>query len=731
MDSRLLLGAAAEARDDVEPAPLVPIRSDGLRVLCGRPVWEPLRLTCSLPNFGPDDRGHSHSRLPPKPGTRDYSPPPLSDRTVSIASSLPRRADKARSSSTGVIGCRANSTNRGSLAAARPTLTSEVNASSPQLHMAVWLANGRRISELLQAKADINELDHNGSTPLTLAVELLPRSQDYQLIIQQLLANGADPRKKTTFGWSPLDEAVSRGDAELVRRLFESTQINLIQRWEARLASIAKSLQMLPDFECRIKWEFESPVIPLFSKFAPSDVLLLRKQGTSVRLDSTLASWKKFRTNKRRELTTLFTSNDGTTTSSAGCPRLCMLNHTKRSVVDVTEGLDQDEAGAVIQDLVAADVMQWDMHVDKVEVTEATTWLGQAAGPCKINGWTATRFDVRGSFGVVVKKKGNIRSCLTFEDYFRCPLPPEVCLPELREEFRRMEQEGNPKACLPMNRENTALSGLSESTDMPDLVQRQSADDNFPLFMDNASSAASEVILQWPNGAGEGFGSTLRQTTGRNMAMARGDACSRAGGGALSSFRGNGVGCNSGTAFASPASAGQRASLSNAPAGAGPATMAGPTSGPATQQRPEVPDKTGKTSHRVTASVWLATDFAISMKLLLPIIEALAVEHEAMQRLKELLDSKAMQDAADRAQEAVKGSGGCNNGHVFPVKVSVPLNLAVRALLNFEAFELLPAFSFPQDVFEIPKDYEWVTRREAQKTLSRTKKRMLLAHLAM
>lgn len=30
-------------------------------------------------------------------------------------------------------------------------------------------------------------------------------------------------------------------------------------------------------FRCRIRWEFESPVIPLLSKIAPSDVILVRR----------------------------------------------------------------------------------------------------------------------------------------------------------------------------------------------------------------------------------------------------------------------------------------------------------------------------------------------------------------------------------------------------------------------------------------------------------------------
>lgn len=146
----------------------------------------------------------------------------------------------------------------------------------------------------------------------------------------------------------------------------------------------------------------------------------------------------------------------------------------------------------------------------------------------------------------------------------------------------------------------------------------------------------------------------------------------------------------------------------------------------------EANDKIGKTTRRFSASVWLATDFAIPMQPFLPILEALSVEHEAMHRMKELLSSRSFKEAADRAQRAAEAVGPTGGGvsHVFPVKISVPLNLAIRAIVHFEDFTLQPPGAFPPDVFTVPLGYLRVPRREAQKTLSRSKNRMLLAHLA-
>eukprot|EP00435_Cladocopium_sp_Y103_P019407 s2980_g4.t1 len=168
-------------------------------------------------------------------------------------------------------------------------------AVEPELHAAVWLGDVETVQAMLERRADVNAEDVHGVSPLMLAVELMPRSQEYSHMVACLLSQGAQPRRRSSAGWSPLDEAVSRADVQLVRTLFDAAQKDLRRRWDVRLSSIAKSLQLLPDFECRIRWEFESPVIPWLSKIAPSDVILVRKRGSCLRLDSTLASWKRFR----------------------------------------------------------------------------------------------------------------------------------------------------------------------------------------------------------------------------------------------------------------------------------------------------------------------------------------------------------------------------------------------------------------------------------------------------
>lgn len=568
----------------------------------------------------------------------------------------------------------------------QPTATSSLPESAIQdelLHQAVWLGDLQKIRSLVENKAEVNCVDGRGMTPLMLSVELLPRARDeYLTVARCLLASSADPRLRTALGWSPLDEAVELADQELIQVLFDGAQQSLQKRWQKRLASATTSLELLPDFECRIRWEFDSPLLPLLtSLFAPSDVLRIRKQGRCLRLDSTLASWKRFRLSKRRELTTLF--QGAKQDQGRQLPaRLLMLNHSKRTVVDATEGLDSQESAAVVNDLAASNSTQWDMNINDMEVTEATSWFG-SAGTCEVNGWQAVRFDVKGSLGLMMRKKGNLTQSLSYEHYFGKPLPPDAGLPEFRCEFARSQPE-----C-------SVGSGQPQHSGGPNGFRDADAGDS------DTQSITSEVLTNWPNLASSSPAGRDNKDVGRGMKDSSDmwgpvpAACS-----AASGSKGSNVGA-----------ARQRASR----------------------------DRSGKSSHRVSASVWLATDFAVPMRQLMPVLDALSTEHELARRLKEILDSDSIKSATQRAQlsaesardKLLPSSSASRTGHVFPVRASMPVNLALRAQVYVEAFELLQPGTLPNDLFEFPSTYSWVSRSVSQKTPQRARKRMLLANLVL
>lgn len=624
-----------------------------------------------------------------------------------------------------------------------------------QLHMAVWLGDISRIKELLDNGADPNELDERGSTPLGLAVELYNRAPDYDSVMALLLESRSDPRARSSFGWSAIDEAVSMGNDAMVRRLYEHCQRNLRKRWHERMNIVVKSLEQLPDFCCTMRWEFESPLVPLLSKVAPSDVLRLWKQGSNLRLDSTLASWKKFRWNKRRNFTTLFNGAD---------KELKQINHSKGCVVDATEELDPVEFAAVVDDLIKADPVQWDLKLDDLQVLEATDWLGRKEQAGNLNGWSTTRFDVRGSFDVNIKKKGTIRNGATFEDYFGCPLPADACPPELRAQFRQVA----PKMPDPeLETWDDASNADFDAEDSADLQRKAFGDFDVPDMEEpddetiseqevsekefrlgalppcpEESTATSEFGCSEISLSREGTSkSAMQKRTFLRPIKSMGDLGPAPCPASQMQYAPSGASPDQvGTENSdSPGSSkdGSRPHLGGGPdmkARKSPGSRLTPgsrlaeTKAKGTNARPVAPDAHGKVTHRMAGSIWVASDFAIPMRQFLPVLEALSVEHEALRKMKEFLGSRSLEEAlAAKAASCPKGS----HGHMFPVKVSMPMNLAVRAVVVFDDFELQAPGGIPPVLFEVPKEYVTVPRRDAQKTMGRRKKRMLLAHLAL
>ncbi|XP_026461286.1 ankyrin repeat domain-containing protein 13D-like [Ctenocephalides felis] len=151
------------------------------------------------------------------------------------------------------------------------------------LHWLIW----HNDYESLKTELDKNEhyieaLDPRGRTPLMLAVTL-----GYLECSQILLANNADANASNAEGWTVVQEAVATGDPEMLSMVLEQRDI---QRHSSRVGDIPKLLQMLkdvPDFYIEMKWEFTS-WMPLVSRMCPSDVYRVYKQGSNVRIDTTL-----------------------------------------------------------------------------------------------------------------------------------------------------------------------------------------------------------------------------------------------------------------------------------------------------------------------------------------------------------------------------------------------------------------------------------------------------------
>ncbi|KYM85374.1 Ankyrin repeat domain-containing protein 13B [Atta colombica] len=161
------------------------------------------------------------------------------------------------------------------------------------LHWLVWHNSYVELDkELSTNQHDIEKHDNRGRTPLMLAVTL--GHTDSAIV---LLQHEANVNTENTQGWTVVQEAVGTGNPELLQLVLARRDY---QRYCNRVAGIPELLHKLkqaPDFYVEMKWEFTSWV-PLVSRMCPSDTYKVYKQGSNVRIDTTLlgfdhANWQR------------------------------------------------------------------------------------------------------------------------------------------------------------------------------------------------------------------------------------------------------------------------------------------------------------------------------------------------------------------------------------------------------------------------------------------------------
>jgi ankyrin repeat protein len=95
-------------------------------------------------------------------------------------------------------------------------LALDVRAQSP-LADAIQQGDSRTAQELLQAGANVNDAQNDGSTPLLWAVY-----QVDEALVTSLLRKEADPDRKNNFGASPLSEAARLANLDMVNQLLKA-----------------------------------------------------------------------------------------------------------------------------------------------------------------------------------------------------------------------------------------------------------------------------------------------------------------------------------------------------------------------------------------------------------------------------------------------------------------------------------------------------------------------------
>ncbi|XP_018915986.2 ankyrin repeat domain-containing protein 13C [Bemisia tabaci] len=158
------------------------------------------------------------------------------------------------------------------------------------LHENVFFGNIVKLNALVESEAhDIAQKDKHGNTPLHLAVML-----GREACVYLLLKYGAPVKIKNAAGWSPLAEAVSYGDRQIISSLVRALRRQTREQMEERRPNLVTALKQMGDFYMELKWDFQSWV-PLVSRILPSDICRIHKKGSSIRLDTTLVDFNDMR----------------------------------------------------------------------------------------------------------------------------------------------------------------------------------------------------------------------------------------------------------------------------------------------------------------------------------------------------------------------------------------------------------------------------------------------------
>jgi len=174
-------------------------------------------------------------------------------------------------------------------AGAKLLTTEEIKQQYP-LHFCVWNNDLTGLKEKLDSETVQDELekkDARGRSPLLLAVTL-----GHLESARLLMEHGANINTENKEGWTVIQEAVATGDPELVELVLQRRDYQRLSTRVGGVPDLLLRLKEAPDFYVEMKWEFTS-WLPLVARMCPSDTYKVYKQGSKVRIDTTLLGFEQ------------------------------------------------------------------------------------------------------------------------------------------------------------------------------------------------------------------------------------------------------------------------------------------------------------------------------------------------------------------------------------------------------------------------------------------------------
>ncbi|XP_067419473.1 ankyrin repeat domain-containing protein 13C isoform X2 [Emydura macquarii macquarii] len=270
------------------------------------------------------------------------------------------------------------------------------------VHECVFKGDVRRLSALIRTQG-IGQKDSHGNTPLHLAVML-----GHKECAHLLLAHNAPVKVKNAQGWSPLAEAISYGDRQMITALLRKLKQQSRESVEEKRPRLLKALKELGDFYLELHWDFQSWV-PLLSRILPSDACKIYKRGINIRLDTTLIDFTDMKC-QRGDLSFIFNGD------AAPSESFVVLDNEQKVYQRIHHEESEMETEEEVDILMSSDIYSATLSTKSITFTRAQTgWLFREDKTERVGNFLADFYLVNG----LVLESRKRREHLSEEDILR------------------------------------------------------------------------------------------------------------------------------------------------------------------------------------------------------------------------------------------------------------------------------------------------------------------------
>ncbi|MFT7801588.1 ankyrin repeat domain-containing protein 13C-A-like [Arapaima gigas] len=278
------------------------------------------------------------------------------------------------------------------------------------LHQCVFSGDVRRLSSLIRVQ-NLALKDVHGEfiyymctcfnfvcTPFILSAECA----------HLLLAHNAPVKVKNAQGWSPLAEAISYGDRQMIMTLLRKLKQQSRESVEDKRPRLLKALEELGDFYLELHWDFQSWV-PLLSRILPSDTCKIYKQGINIRLDTTLIDFTDMKC-QRGDLSFIFNGN------AAPCESFVVLDNEQKVYQWIHHEESEMETEEEVDILMSSDIYSATLSTKSITFARSQAgWLFREDKTEKVGSFLADFYSVNG----LVLESRKRREHLSEEDILR------------------------------------------------------------------------------------------------------------------------------------------------------------------------------------------------------------------------------------------------------------------------------------------------------------------------